>query len=119
MRALLVMLLAIALAIPSIAAAHAYPDHSSPAPGATLAASPQQVKIWFNGEIEPVFSTLQVTNAAGKVVSQGKGRVDGKNHKLLETDLPNSLPAGTYTVEWSVIAHDGHHTAGHFTFTVK
>lgn len=119
MRTFLAALLVLAFAVPSLAMAHAYPDHSSPQPGATLATSPHQVKIWFNGEIEPVFSTLLVKNTAGKSVSEGKGHVDAKDHKLLETALPKPLPAGSYSVDWSVIAHDGHHTAGHFTFTVK
>jgi methionine-rich copper-binding protein CopC len=33
--------------------------------------------------------------------------------------LPTPLPPGNYAVYWSVIAHDGHHTGGHFAFTVK
>lgn len=99
--------------------AHAFPDNSSPHVGATVDASPPQVKVWFDGEIEPVFSTLIVKNAAGKQVSDGKGKVDASHHALLETTLHRSLSPGKYSVYWSVIAHDGHHTAGHFTFTVK
>lgn len=108
-----------ACTIPAAAWAHAFPDNSSPHVGATLEAAPSQVKIWFDGEIEPVFSTLVVKNPAGKVVSNGRGEVDATNQALLETSLPKGLPPGEYTVFWSVIAHDGHHTAGHFTFTVK
>lgn len=99
--------------------AHAFPDHSSPQVGATLATAPTQVRIWFNGQLEPVFSTLIVKNATGAQVSQGKGAVDATNHALLATTLPAALPAGAYTVDWSVVSHDGHHTAGHFEFTVK
>jgi len=84
-----------------------------------VAMAPKEVKVWFDGEIEPVFSTLVVKNASGKQVSTGKGTVDANNHVLLETPLPATLPAGTYTVYWSVIARDGHHTEGHFPFTVK
>lgn len=99
--------------------AHAFPKNSSPHVGATLTSAPKQVKIWFDGEIEPVFSTLLVKNAAGKQVSIGKGKVDSTNHVLLKTALPKALAAGTYSVYWSVIAHDGHHTAGHFAFTLQ
>ncbi|HEX5352707.1 MAG TPA: copper resistance protein CopC [Rhodanobacteraceae bacterium] len=109
----------IALAVPPVALAHAFPENSSPHVGATVTTAPEQVKVWFDGELEPVFSTLIVKNASGRQVSTGKGKVDAKNHALLETPLLPHLPAGTYTVYWSVIAHDGHHTAGHFTFTVK
>lgn len=119
MRTLLVAALAVALATPGIALAHAFPDNSSPHVGATVATAPHEVKVWFDGEIEPVFSTLIVKNAAGRQISLGKGKVDAKNQALLETPLPAAVSAGRYTVYWSVIAHDGHHTEGHFTFTVK
>lgn len=99
--------------------AHAFPDNSSPHVGATITTAPRQVKVWFDGEIEPVFSTLKVDNAAGKQISIGKGKVNAKNHALLQTSLPKTVAAGTYTVYWSVIAHDGHHTEGHFNFTLK
>lgn len=108
-----------ALGAAPAALAHAFPDNSSPHVGATVATSPKQVQVWFNGELEPVFSTLIVKNAEGESVSTGKGRVDPGNAKLLETALPATLAPGKYEVYWSVVAHDGHHTAGHFAFTVK
>lgn len=107
------------VAITPLALAHAFPSHSSPAVGATVDTAPHAVEIWFDSELEPVFSTLIVKNAAGHVVSAGKGEVDPKDHTLLETALPAKLAAGKYAVYWSVIAHDGHHTEGHFAFTVK
>ena len=116
---LCVAALVLALAAAPAAFAHAFPDHSMPEVGATVSTAPKQVKVWFNGEIEPVFSTLIVKDAAGTQVSLGKGKVDPKNHALLETALPAGAAAGKYEVYWSVVAHDGHHTEGHFAFTVK
>lgn len=110
---------ALLLLLPIAACAHAFPDNSSPHVGATVATAPKQIKVWFNGDIEPVFSTLVVRDSEGKQVSLGKGKVDAQNHTLLETPLPAILPSGKYMVYWSVIARDGHHTAGHFPFTVK
>jgi methionine-rich copper-binding protein CopC len=99
--------------------AHAFPDNSSPHVGSTLSASPKLVQVWFDGEIEPVFSTLIVKNAGGTQVSQGNGLVSSSDNTLLETTLSAPLPPGQYRVYWSVIARDGHHTAGHFPFTVQ
>ncbi|MGH8363297.1 MAG: copper resistance CopC family protein [Gammaproteobacteria bacterium] len=115
------LLLALSLALVTMPAAraHAFPQNSSPHVGSTLAASPTTVEVWFDGEIEPVFSTLVVENAAGTQVSQGNGQVSSSDNTLLETTLPASLPAGQYFVYWSVIARDGHHTAGRFPFTVQ
>lgn len=113
------ILMIVALAIAPAIYAHAFPDNSSPHVGAMLSAPPAAVKVWFNGKIAPVFSTLIVKDSAGKQVSKGKGEVASSDHTLLETTLPAGLPAGKYEVYWSVIAQDGHHTAGHFPFTIK
>lgn len=109
----------IACAVAPLASAHASFSHSTPTAGATLRSTPQDVRIWFNSEIEPAFSTIKVTNAAGKQVSTGKGEVSSKDHTLLETTIPSMLPAGKYQVHWSVIAHDGHRTEGHYAFTLE
>jgi len=99
--------------------AHAFPENSSPHVGSELTASPNAVKIWFDGDIEPVFSTLIVKNAGDTQVSHGRGQVDASDKTLLETALAGPLPPGQYWVYWSVIARDGHHTAGRFPFTVQ
>lgn len=118
-KAVAIVALLFALMTPVAALAHAFPQDSSPHVGASVATSPKQVKVWFDAELEPVFSTLIVKGASGSQVSTGNGQVDSKNHALLETSLPAVLPAGTYTVYWRVIARDGHHTEGHFAFTVQ
>lgn len=117
-RSLSVVALLASCVVAPLAWSHAFPEKSAPQVGATLTAAPQEVKIWFDGEIEPVFSTLVVKDAAGQQISTGKGEVDAKNKTLLETRL-TSRASGTDTVYWSVIAHDGHHTEGHFQFTVR
>lgn len=99
--------------------AHAFPQNSSPHVGATVSPSPKLVQIWFDGEIEPVFSTLIVKNASGTQVSQGNGAVSASDNTLLQATLTAPLPPGQYWVYWSVIARDGHHTAGRFPFSVS
>lgn len=86
--------------------------------GATVAGSPVSVRIWFDGDLEPVFSTIAVQDASGKKVDKGNGRVNPSDTTLLETSLP-PLPAGTYRVIWNVVARDGHRTMGDYTFVIK
>jgi methionine-rich copper-binding protein CopC len=38
--------------------------------GAVVRTAPTRVQIWFDGEIEPAFSTLSVTDAAGTRVDR-------------------------------------------------
>jgi len=104
--------------LPEALWAHAFPDHSDPKVGATISSSPTQVRIWFDGDLEPAFSTIMVHNMDGRMVSKGDGRVDPSDPTLLEVSLPK-LPPGTYLVIWNVVARDGHRTQGQYTFTIK
>jgi copper resistance protein C len=102
----------------SAAAAHAFPDHSEPRVGSTVDAPPASVRIWFDSEIEPVFSTIRVENADKQRVDAGQGGVNAGDRRLLEVAVP-PLPKGRYRVFWSVIARDGHRTEGDFPFRIK
>ena len=106
-----------AVATPLCAWAHAFPDHSNPSVGSVITVSPAHVRIWFDGALEPIFSTLQVRNTSGQRVDQGDGHVDESDKTLLEGSLPPLSP-GTYHVFWSVVARDGHRTEGDYTFTL-
>ena len=98
--------------------AHAFPDHSDPRVGSTVDRSPPLVRIWFDGEIEPAFSTARVESEDRQRVDQGDARVSPQDGRLLEVSVP-SLASGRYRVYWSVIARDGHRTEGDFRFRVK
>lgn len=111
-------LLVFLLIVPSLAWGHAFPDHSDPRVGSELAASPVQARIWFDAELEPVFSSIEILDGNQKKVDKGDGRVNPNDHTLLEVSLP-SLPPGTYQVSWSVVAHDGHRTEGRYSFKIK
>ncbi|HAM51620.1 MAG TPA: copper resistance protein [Nitrospiraceae bacterium] len=106
------------IALPGVSHGHAFPDHSDPRVGATVSGSPSTVRIWFDGDIEPIFSTISVQDASGKRVDKGNGHVDPPDSTLLEVSVP-PLPPGTYRVIWSVVARDGHRTMGDYTFVVK
>ena len=113
------LLLAAALwPAPRAAWPHAFPDHSDPRVGHTVDAAPAEVRIWFDGEIEPVFSSIRVEDANQQRVDKGDGRVDARDKTLLEVSLP-ALGPGKYLVFWSVVARDGHRTEGRFPFRVK
>jgi methionine-rich copper-binding protein CopC len=111
-------LLALLLVVPGGASAHAYPDRAEPKVGSTVSASPGQVRIWFDSELEPAFSSIEVHAPDGAKVDDGHGHVDASDSKILEVAVPR-LPPGTYRVVWAVVARDGHRTAGNYRFTVK
>jgi methionine-rich copper-binding protein CopC len=76
------------------------------------------VTIWFDGELEPAFSTLTVYDSARQRVDKNNARVNPSDATVLEVDLPPLAP-GSYRVYWSVVAKDTHRTEGNFPFTVQ
>lgn len=113
-----VVALCAALLLPAVAVAHAFPERSVPRVGATVSSAPKRVRIWFDGNLNALFSKVTVTDSGGKLVSKGRSRVSANNPRLLEVGL-QPLAAGRYWVHWSVVARDGHHTEGRYAFTVK
>lgn len=98
--------------------AHAFLDHAEPKVGSTVTAPPTEVKIWYTQELEPAFSSVQVTDAQGRELDKKDVRLDAQDKSLLIVSVP-PLAAGTYTVTWHVVSVDTHRTQGHFEFTVK
>ncbi|RKT22440.1 hypothetical protein B0G69_5901 [Paraburkholderia sp. RAU2J] len=97
--------------------AHVFPQKQEPGAGASVAA-PSQVKITFDGPLEPAFSSLTVTNAVGTQVNAAKSVVDAHQPDVITVAL-SPLQAGRYTVHWVAVASDGHRTHGDYAFEVK
>jgi methionine-rich copper-binding protein CopC len=109
---------ALLAALPAASAsAHAFLRTSTPPVGATLQDPPTQVVIDYTEGVEPAFSTITVTNAAGARVDTGHPHLQGGDTHLAVA--LSALPAGTYRVTWHATATDTHKTQGSFTFTVR
>src|SRR5260370_4595280 len=96
------------------ASAHAFLDRAEPRVGNKVATAPREVTLWFTQKLEPAFSSMTVTNAAGQRVDTGKPRVSGSQ---MSVSLRGG-GAGTYHVSWRVLSVDTHTTDGNFTFQV-
>jgi methionine-rich copper-binding protein CopC len=96
------------------ASAHAFLDRAEPRVGNKVATAPREVTLWFTQKLEPAFSSMTVTNAAGQRVDTGKPRVSGSQ---MSVSLRGG-GVGTYHVTWRVLSVDTHTTDGNFTFQV-
>jgi methionine-rich copper-binding protein CopC len=96
------------------AQAHAFLDHGEPRVGNKVATPPRQVTLWFTQKLEPAFSSVTVTNAAGERLDSGKPRFSG--NQMSVSLRPGG--SGTYHVNWRVLSVDTHTTDGNFTFQV-
>lgn len=92
---------------------------SDPVNGTILADSPEQIRTWFNEELQTQGSTLQVFDAGGQRVDGGGGGVDltDPDHASMKVSLP-PLPEGAYLVRWYVVLLDGDATESVFNFYV-
>jgi methionine-rich copper-binding protein CopC len=114
MRRLFLLAVVAVLGLANEVQAHATLDHAEPRVGNTVATAPHEVTLWFTQKLEPAFSSIAVTNAAGERVDSGKSRVSGSQ---MSVTLRAGGP-GTYRVNWRVLSVDTHTTDGSFTFQV-
>ena len=99
------------------AQAHAFLDHAIPAVGSSVPTAPATVSIWYTQDLEPAFSGVTVTDAAGQRVDLGNIQIPQGQPNELQIGL-KPLPPGTYKVTWHVVSVDTHPTQGKFEFTV-
>jgi methionine-rich copper-binding protein CopC len=97
------------------ALAHAELASASPEPDAALAEVPTEVATTFSEPVEPAFTTIAVTDAAGAPVHRGAARVE--QGATLAIDL-GPLAPGVYTVGWKVTSVDTHGSEGAYRFSV-
>jgi methionine-rich copper-binding protein CopC len=103
--------------VPAAVRGHAFLDHSDPAVGSTVPASPAVIHLWFTQQVEPAFSSVTITDQSGASMNDGPAAIDPSNQSELDVKL-NHLTAGTYTVKWHVLSVDTHTTEGDFSFHV-
>ena len=97
--------------------AHARLVSAVPAVGATVNPAPSELVLRFTEAIEPRFSTVAVTDAAGARQERGDLQADSADAKTIRIGLL-ALKPGTYTVRWQVLSVDTHRAEGAFRFTV-
>jgi copper resistance protein C len=96
------------------ARAHAFLDHASPLVGSTVRSAPREVVLSYTQNLEAAFSTVEVTDASGARIDQGKPQISGSTMRV----GLKSIGPGSYKVRWHVLSVDTHTTEGSFTFHV-
>lgn len=116
LRALAAIGAAIALsAMPGVALGHVSLTSSSPEAGDNLEAAPSEVRLTFDGELDPAGSGFTVLDRHGAEVGSGEVDLDVADRNVLTGSVDVSEP-GVYTVKWTVLGLDGHEVTGTFSF---
>jgi hypothetical protein len=111
-RALNLGLALAAIALPALA--HAFLERASPAAGESVRLSPAKIELHFSEALEGSFSSITVTDTAGRDVAAGPSAANGS-----ELSLPlKKLKPGRYRVSWHAVSVDTHRTEGKYNFLV-
>jgi len=97
------------------ALAHAALHHASPEAGSTVSEAPHEVSLMFTDALEPAFSSVDITDANGARVDEGKAQVTGETMRV----GLKALAPGSYRVHWRAVSVDTHRSEGNFTFNVS
>ena len=107
--------LMLVLALAPAASAHAELEEASPEPGSELDEAPPEIRISFTGELDPEASGFVLTGPDGSELASGEVDLEVAERNELHAAVAITDP-GTYTVEWTAVAADGHPESGSFTF---
>ena len=95
--------------------AHAFLDHAEPRVGSTVPTAPKELVLVYTQNLEPAFSSVEVSDDKGARVDLGKPTISAGTMRV----GLKQLSPGTYRVRWHVLSVDTHTTQGSFTFHVK
>jgi methionine-rich copper-binding protein CopC len=104
------------LLLPRSAAAHADLVTPTPADKSTMAQPVTEVSGVYSEAMTPAGSSLVVKDAGGATVAQGTVDPAADTRMVAKPVAP--LGTGSYTVEWTSVATDGHVERGTWTFRV-
>lgn len=110
-----VLLLALSVAAPPRAHAHAALVSSEPAAGEQVTAVPTEVVLRFNEQIAAGLALVTVTDGEGVAMTTGSVQVAGDT---VTQPLQPRLAAGNYVVRFKVTSADGHPISDAFSFTI-
>jgi copper transport protein len=112
------VVVALMLALPASASAHAYLIKTSPPASKVLNGPPKTVALTYDEAVEPRFAIISVTNAQGVQETTGAPTRSAANPDTLVVPLRPHLPEGWYLIYWRAISADGHPVQGAFTYAV-
>lgn len=118
-RAVAAVLIAVAVvvALPRPALAHASLTSTTPVDGAAVDAAPPSITLAFDQQVSLPPSAIRVFAADGTRVDANDPSV-GPDGTTAQVGLRADLGDGTYIVTWRAVSADGHPVRGAFLFTV-
>lgn len=112
-----VVALALMLALPALAWAHAHLVRSEPSADARLTTPPKGIDLWFSEPVDVAKTTIVLKDSVGAITRTGKTE-RGTGGRSVHVPVPAVLAPSRYTVMWKTQALNAHPTSGSFVFRV-
>jgi hypothetical protein len=113
---LVIVVAAVLVLVPRAAWAHAILVHSTPGINATVEGPDVAVEMKFSSRVDGARSTVLLSTSDGK--SKPLALEHQSSPDTLTTRITH-LDPGKYSIQWQVLATDGHVTRGEIPFHVK
>ncbi len=97
---------------------HTHLLRSEPKADTTLVTPPTSVRLWFSEPIQLAVSSVHVADSAGHPVTMAKLAAGTGANAPVVAAVHGHMTPGRYTVNWRVMARDGHVASGRFGFRV-
>jgi len=91
---------------------------TAPAADTVVGTAPAEIRLVFSESPQMRGTTVRLVNAAEELVETSSAAADPDDTRQVIIRPEATLPAGSYTVMWRVIAQDGHTQRGDFEFRV-
>ena len=101
--------------------AHATLTESDPADGSVMPETPEEVRLTFDVEIDPEFTTAELLNNTGSAIATGEVDLTDPDRRSIVIAMPDDVPPGEYTATFVVVEADEpeqHEVEGQIRFSI-
>jgi len=93
-------------------------DHAVPGPDSSMTGPVTEVRLFFSEPPQMRATTVRVVDASRSLMTSTPPSAYEGDQRQVYVTLETPLPAGSYVVQWRVMAQDGHVQRGDYNFRV-
>lgn len=93
-------------------------DHALPGPDSLMSEEVSEVRLFFSEPPQMRATSIRVIDASRSLMTSTPPSAYEGDQRQVYVRLESPLPPGAYTVQWRVMASDGHVQRGDYSFRV-
>jgi len=93
-------------------------DHALPGPDSVMSSTITEVRLHFSEPPQMRATSIRLVDGSRSLVSSSPPVAYEEDPRQVFVTLESALPDGAYTVQWRVMAQDGHVQRGDYSFRV-